>query len=64
MLDVLNADAPPGFGEHYAAGMRVWRDPQEIAAIDQWLQVNDDANNKFLWSLAITNRALIDELIG
>ncbi|MDB5430186.1 MAG: hypothetical protein JWP35_1302 [Caulobacter sp.] len=64
MQALLRTNGPPGFSEHYAVGMGAWRSPEAMLVVDQWLEANDNANNAFLWSLAASSRALIDDLIG
>jgi hypothetical protein len=60
MLAALRDLAPKGFDEQYGVGMSGWTDAAQAAAVDKWLEQNDDENNAFLWRLAEQNRAMID----
>lgn len=65
MVSALDADAiHPAFAEQYSLGMREWRSPSQMATLDEWLDRNDEANNRIVWEIVAANRELLQELVN
>ncbi|KMO41808.1 hypothetical protein VQ02_04640 [Methylobacterium variabile] len=63
MLAVLERDTShPDFAEKYAFGMREWRVPTAMRALDHWLDASDDRNTSIAWQIVAANRGLIQRL--
>ncbi|KQP34994.1 hypothetical protein [Methylobacterium sp. Leaf100] len=65
MLAILKADAAhPEFRQAYEIGMRDWRTPSALTAVDAWMDANDDRNTRILWDLVAANRTLLQGLVN
>ena len=63
MLAILECDVShPAFAERYALGMRDWRVPANLRALDAWLDDNDELNTAIAWQTAAAHRELIQRL--
>lgn len=64
MLQALEAEgAPDQFAEKYRLGMNTWKNPTKAAELDRWLDENDEANNRYLWSLARAHRQELEAFV-
>jgi hypothetical protein len=51
MLIALRQAAPPEFALWYERGMHDWREETRIAALDDWIEANDDVAHEWLRTL-------------
>ena len=61
-LKALRDFAPPDFAEQYQRGMAEWKDPEQIQAVDEWIEANDEKYNRWLRDWALQNRDLVVEV--
>jgi hypothetical protein len=62
MLIALRQAAPPEFALWYERGMHDWRDETRIAAVDDWIEANDDVAHEWLRALVKRSRETLLEL--
>jgi hypothetical protein len=62
MLDALRTDAPKGWSDRYASGMRRWQEVESLRALDAWMMQQDQANSEFLWDHLARHRAILEGL--
>jgi hypothetical protein len=61
MLEALREAAPEGFAVWYEQGMLHWQKVERMAAVDQWLEANEDLAIAWLWKVAKNNREMLLE---
>jgi|UPI000648A44D hypothetical protein len=65
MLRALEHEAAPDdLLDNYRSGISAWRDPVLTADLDRWIDRSDEANTRYLWSLARAHRPEIEALIA
>jgi hypothetical protein len=64
LLEVLLEQGPPEFASKYRYGMGLWQDPDRLEPLDTWIASADETNNRWLWSLAVRLRPVIEKIIA
>lgn len=59
MKIALQATAPESLAEWYERGASDWKDEDKIAAVDDWIEKNDESIHEWLHSYAVKNRDAI-----
>ncbi len=63
-LQALIDLAPEALTNAYRRGMLAGRDEGEIDIVDDWIELNEEIVNQWLWTLLRRNRQQVDDLLA
>jgi hypothetical protein len=61
LLAALHKAGPAGFATWFEQGMLHWQNAERAAAVDHWVQANEDLAWDWFWKAARSNREMLLE---